>query len=81
MTDMEKEHTYKCVVCGTEIEWEGIDATKGIIWACEEDGCGKPFCRACFIEKHGEEHYNKMVNMDTHIRCPNCYTIRKGIYQ
>lgn len=64
---------YKCDFCGTEIDWEGADDQRGTIWSCEDEGCGKMFCVACFNEHHGSGQHLRMTNDDEIIRCPDCY--------
>jgi hypothetical protein len=59
-----------CEFCRTEIEWEGRDSQKGIIWYCEK--CNKYFCFQCFVDKHGEEEFYKMLHGDD-VLCPECY--------
>lgn len=64
---------YVCKFCGTEIDWDGADERRGTIWGCEESGCGKEFCRACFDEKFGSGIFYKMTQEDDIIRCPDCF--------
>ena len=64
---------YTCEYCNTEIYWEGSNDNRGTIWSCEEEYCGKAFCRSCFVEKFNINVFFEMVNENDIIRCPNCY--------
>lgn len=75
-----------CKYCQTQIEWEGSDDQRGVIWGC--DCCNFYFCEACFRERHGAEALHDMIvadedaeirynalaaGMNDEILCPDCY--------
>lgn len=66
----------KCNVCGTIIDWEGIDDEKGTIWECEI--CGRDFCVSCFSKAFSRETFDKMFNDGDLIKCPSCFRESAG---
>lgn len=63
-----------CYKCRTDIEWDGGDDRRGVIWNCDE--CDDYFCEQCFVEKHGAEAYHEMTSADSssdEILCQYCY--------
>lgn len=68
---------YRCSLCNTEIDWDGADEKRGELWPCEQEGCGKLFCVACFKERFGHEAWAIHVNITsiskTGIKCPECF--------
>ena len=78
------ENAYKCEFCGTVILWGGADEQRGELWSCEQLQCGKPFCAACFKDKHSFEAWDSHVNetsTETGIMCPECYLNYISQYQ
>lgn len=63
--------SYICEYCGVEMEWDASDDIHGEMWGCEK--CGKSFCSKCFIERHGQNKYIKMMQGCDLIFCPDCY--------
>lgn len=63
--------TYTCEYCEAEMKWDAHDDIHGDMWGCER--CGKNFCSKCFIERHGQNEYMKMMQGCDLIFCPDCY--------
>lgn len=66
----EKTDTYSCDICGFEMGWEDHDDEHGELWSCEL--CGATFCTKCYVERHGRQNYNEMMQSGGYILCPNC---------
>lgn len=63
--DCTKEQTYKCYLCGEEIEWENPHNHHGNIFICEK--CDQPFCTLC-----AEQDGGTCGAEDERVLCPCC---------
>ena len=63
---------YSCDFCGIEMDWDEADEKNGTMWECEE--CGKHFCSACFIKRHGKLTFDHMISEEEKVLCPDCHT-------
>lgn len=71
---------YTCDFCGIEIPWDASDDIHGNMWGCE--ACGCEFCSKCFIDRHGREKYERMMQESDKVLCPDCYEkIEGGNYE
>lgn len=68
--------TYTCDICGFEGKWDVHDDHRGDLWECEH--CGTHFCTKCFVEKLGQECFNKMLRDADKVLCADCYG--KGVF-
>lgn len=66
----EKTDTYSCDFCGFEMAWEAHDDEHGELWSCEM--CGATFCTKCYVEWHGRQNYDEMMQSGGYILCPAC---------
>lgn len=71
-----KRDTYTCDLCGCELDWGGCDDVHGTMWGCER--CEIDFCSKCFIDRHGREIFEDMLQNGDKVLCPNCYGEEKG---
>jgi DNA-directed RNA polymerase subunit RPC12/RpoP len=67
----------RCYICGAEIDHNGSDAQRGVLWGCEK--CGKDFCEACFQAYCGAEALHSMTSIesDENILCPGCHRTKE----
>ena len=62
---------YECDICGFREKWDAHDDRRGDMWGCES--CGKDFCTACFVKRHGRASFDKMLSESDFVLCPDCY--------
>lgn len=62
---------YTCDICGVEVDWNKADEERGEMWGCER--CDTNFCSQCFIDRHGQEEFDKMLKESDLVLCPDCW--------
>ena len=62
---------YSCDICDFEMTWDRNDDIHGSMWACEK--CESHFCSKCFIDRHGADAFQRMLQERDKGLCPSCW--------